>query len=32
MVKVVEHLRAVHEVEHLSERLKARIRAVISDD
>lgn len=32
MIRAVEHLRASHEVEHLSERLKARIRSVIKDD
>jgi len=32
MVKMAEHLRSAHDVEHLSEQLKVRIRAVIRDD
>jgi predicted small metal-binding protein len=32
IVKMVEHLGSAHDVEHLSEQLKARIRAVIRDD
>jgi predicted small metal-binding protein len=32
IVKVAEHARIAHEVDHLSEPLKARIRAAIKDD
>ncbi len=32
MVKAADHLRSAHEVEHLSQRLKERIRTVIRDD
>jgi predicted small metal-binding protein len=32
IAKMAEHLGSVHDVEHLSEQLKARIRAVIRDD
>ena len=32
IVKMAEHLRTAHDVEHLSEQLKARIRDVIRDD
>jgi predicted small metal-binding protein len=31
MMKASEHARTVHEIEHLSEQLKARIRAAIKD-
>ena len=32
IVKMAEHLRSTHDVEHLSEQLKVKIRAVIRDD
>jgi predicted small metal-binding protein len=32
MVEAIRHLRSAHEVEHLTERLKARLRAVIKDE
>jgi predicted small metal-binding protein len=32
IVKMAEHLGSAHDVEHLSEQLKARIRAAIRDD
>jgi predicted small metal-binding protein len=32
MVKMAEHARAVHGIEHLSEALKAKIRAGIKDE
>ncbi len=32
LVKAADHLHSAHEVEHLSERLKERIRAVVRDD
>jgi predicted small metal-binding protein len=32
IVKMSEHLRLAHDLEHLSEQLKVRIRAVIRDD
>ena len=32
VAKMAEHLRSTHEVEYLSEQLKARIHAVIRDD
>jgi predicted small metal-binding protein len=32
MAKMVDHLRSTHDVEHLSEQLKARIRAVTRDN
>ena len=32
IVKMAEHLGSSHDVEHLSEQLKARIRAAIRDD
>jgi len=31
MVIIAEHARAVHEVDHLSEELKAKIRTAIKD-
>jgi predicted small metal-binding protein len=31
MIKAAEHARAVHGIEHLSEALKAKIRAAIKD-
>jgi predicted small metal-binding protein len=31
MMKAVEHARAVHDVEYISEQLKARIRAAIKE-
>jgi predicted small metal-binding protein len=31
MIKAAEHARAVHGIEHLSESLKAKIRAAIKD-
>jgi predicted small metal-binding protein len=31
VVEATRHLRAAHEIDHLSEPLKARIRAVIKD-
>ena len=32
VMNATEHLRTAHEVEHVTERLKARIRAAIKDD
>lgn len=31
IVKAAEHARSAHEIDHLSEELKARIRAVIQE-
>ncbi len=31
LVTAIEHLHGVHEIEHLSDALKARLRAVIKD-
>ena len=32
MMKMAEHLRAAHDVDHLSDSLKAKIRAAIRDE
>lgn len=32
MVKMAEHAHSAHEIDHLSEDLKARIRSVIRED
>ena len=32
LVKAVEHLHSFHDVEHLSDDLKARVHAVIKDE
>jgi predicted small metal-binding protein len=32
MIKAAEHARAVHAIEHLSEALKAKIRAAMKDE
>jgi predicted small metal-binding protein len=32
IVKEFEHARAIHDVEHMSEQLKARIRSAIRED
>lgn len=32
MMKAADHLHSAHEVEHLSQRLQERVRAVIRDD
>jgi predicted small metal-binding protein len=32
MIRVVEHMRSTHEIEHVSEHLVTRIRSVIKDE
>jgi len=32
MIRAVEHMRSMHEVEHVSEHLVTRIRSVIKDE
>jgi predicted small metal-binding protein len=32
MMKEVEHARVAHDIEHISERLRARIRAAINEE
>ena len=32
MIRAIEHMRSMHEVEHISEHLVTRIRSVIKDD
>jgi predicted small metal-binding protein len=32
MIRAVEHMRSIHEVEHVSEQLVTRIRSVIKDE
>ena len=32
MIRAVEHMRSMHEVEHVSEHLVTRIRSVIRDE